>query len=147
MTRALARHLTTIPIFLIGLGSIAMGLAWILVPEPWLLDQAANEILLQTSYETLLALPGNEALDDYLVGLYAFFGLWVFAMGLLVAAYVLATGLQSKRHRGVIYAALSIILTMAYWLQFTFIPTTPFLWVSHGFLLSLVVSFIASRRL
>jgi hypothetical protein len=147
MTETLARQLTTIPIFLIGLGSMAMGLAWIFVPEPWLLDQAANEILLQTSYNTLLALPGNEALDDYLEGLYAFFGLWVFAMGLLVAAYVLATGMQSARHRGVIYAALSVILIMAYWLQFTYIPTTPFLWVSHSFLASLAVSFVASRRL
>jgi len=141
------QKLVTVPILLIGIGSMAMGLLWIFLPEPWLLDQAANELLLQRSYAELLTLAGNEYLADYLKGLYGFFGLWIFALGLMVAAFVVATKMESRRSRGIVHLALTLILVMAYTLQFKYIPTSPFLWVSHSFMASLGVSFLAARRL
>ena len=147
MKQETIEKLVLVPIMLIGLGSMTMGLLSILLPEPWLLDQAANEMLLQRSYAELLALAGNEYLGDYLKGLYSFFGLWVFALGLMVAAYVMATKMETRRSRSIVHLALALILAMAYTLQFKYIPTSPFLWVSHSFLASLGVSFLAARRL
>jgi len=147
MTKQRLQHLATVPVLLIGLGSMLMGLAWIVVPEPWLLDKWANEILLQTSFDALFATPGNEFVAAYLKGLYSFFGLWIFSFGLLVVLYVRSAGFERRRVRNRLYLALALILAITYYLQFTFIPTSHFVWVSHSFLLSLALSYLASRRL
>ena len=139
--------LTAWPIYVIAISSMTMGLAWIFAPQPWLLDKWANEILLGSSYNTLLALPGNEELVPYLKGLYSFFGLWIFAFGLMVFLYVKITGLKTKRTSTPLYGTLAIILVVTYMLQLTYIPSSHFLWVSHGFFVAIIVSLLASRRL
>jgi len=122
-----------------------MGLAWIFAPEPWLLDKSANEILLQTTYKELFLREGNEFLKAYLQGLYGFFGLWIFSVGLMIVVYVKATGLDTERVRKYIYLTLVAISTGAYILIVTYIPTSYFLWVNHGVIISVVISFLFSR--
>lgn len=135
------------PIYLVGLSTVMLGLSWLLASDPWLLDQAANEALLQTTFQQLLAADVNQYLGDYLTGLYRFFGWWIFSMGMLIVLYAHATRLDTPRVRNYAYAVLFMILGGVYILQLRFIPGTPFLWSSHGFALMLVISFIASMRL
>ncbi len=147
MTNQSLHRLSIAPIFMIGAGSIVMGLLWIFYPEPWLLDQKANEILLQTSYETLLAIEGNEFLGVYLRGMYGFFGLWIGSVGLMVLAYLKATGFASKPVRHLMYAALGITLAIAMVLIIIYVPSSYFLWLNLGFALSIAVSLWASGKL
>ncbi len=141
------KTLAIAPVVLIGASSMMMGLAWIFAPEPWLLDKSANEFLLQTSYDALFASPGVAQLSDYLKGVYGFFGMWIFAFGLMVVAYVKATGFSTKSHRNCLHGALLIILGATYALQFKYIPSSHFLWVSHSFLVAILISLYASSKL
>ena len=79
------------PIFLIGVVSLAFGSIWILHPRPWLIDQPANEALLQTSFNELFSDDANKFLPSYLIVIYRFFGLWLITIGLLVLSYVKIT--------------------------------------------------------
>ena len=58
------------PIFVFGAGSIYLGLRWLVQPEPWLLDQIPNEILIQKSFEELFQSKINFYLPDYLKVIY-----------------------------------------------------------------------------
>ena len=53
MTPKTLHNLTMMPFFVIGLSAFFAGFGWILSPEPWLLDESANVILLEASYENL----------------------------------------------------------------------------------------------
>ena len=57
------------PIFLIGVVSLAFGFIWVLHPEPWLLDQPANEALLQTSFNELFSDDANKFFDKKTVNI------------------------------------------------------------------------------
>ena len=121
------RHrFVVVPLVLIGLGIGLHGLMWLFADEPWLLDQAANEMLLQSSYEAVLAAPENHHLADYLTGLYRFFGWWLTLIGLLVLAYVRGADLRRRRARLPLHGALLIALVGVAWLQLRFIPSSPF---------------------
>ncbi|MBI3241268.1 MAG: hypothetical protein HYZ49_03135 [Chloroflexi bacterium] len=141
------RHLVTYPIYLTGLGTSLLGLGWLFAPEPWLLDQKANEALLQTTYAQLLAADINAHLGDYLTGLYRFFGWWIFAIGLLVLAYAFAARLETKRARNVLHFTLVLIVGGLYALQLKFIPISPFLWATYGFAAMILLSFGASLKM
>ena len=61
---------TMMPFFIIGISAFVAGFGWLLAPEPWLLDESANIILLGTSYENLFA----EAINEKLIELEDFGG-------------------------------------------------------------------------
>jgi hypothetical protein len=145
MSSTSSQRFVVLPMYLTGIGSMLLGLAWIIYPEPWLLDKWANEILLQTRYDILLTLPGNEYLGAYLKGLYGFFGLWIFSLGLLIAAYVRATNLASRRYQNFLYGTLCVVAIASYILIFTYIPTSHFLWINHGVVAAVTTSFMFSR--
>lgn len=130
MTSRILHNLTWIPLALIGLSAVGLGLAWLLVPEPWLFDKAANEALLQTSFGKLFAEDINRHLPDYLTLSYRFFGWWVFSIGLLLLAYILVTRLGSPLSRKVIHGVLFILLGGVVYIEQTFIPGSPFVWLT-----------------
>jgi hypothetical protein len=141
------RSLVTVPIYIVGISTSIIGLGWLISPEPWLLDQVANEIILQTSFAQLLAADVNTNLAAYLTVIYRFFGWWVISIGLLISAYTYATGLETKRSRNVIYGLLSLIVIVVYIMQLKFIPVSPFLYAVYGLAAMILVSFFASTRL
>jgi len=141
------RTLVTIPIYIVGISTSVIGLGWLIFPEPWMLDQAANEIILQTSFAQLLAADVNTNLAAYLTVIYRFFGWWVISIGLLISAYTYATGLDTKRSRNVIYGLLSLIVIVAFTMELKFIPTSPYLYAVYGLAAMILVSFFASTRL
>ena len=121
---------TMMTFFIIGFSAFFAGFAWILAPEPWLLDEYANTILLDESYENLFAADINRNLPDYLTLLYRFFGWWVSLIGLLTIGYTYVTRLGTHISRITIQVAYFIGLTGIGIILYTFIPTTPFVYLN-----------------
>ena len=136
-----------IPPFLIGLAAVVLGITWMIVDEPWLLDQAANEATLQLSFEELFAGDENTHLPDYLTTIYRFFGLWVLGIGLLICAYVLVTFMGTPRSRATLLGVLGIFLILILCLAVTRIPLSPFVDLIYGMIFLYLVSLWASIKL
>ena len=135
------------PIFLIGVVSLAFGFIWILHPEPWLLDQPANEALLQTSFNELFSYDANKFLPSYLIVIYRFFGLWLITIGLLVLSLVKITRLGTKQARFLIHSTLFLTLLSMYYLIFKYLPTSPLIPTLYIFTLFLGLSIYFSSRI
>jgi len=119
-------NFTWIPLFLIGLGAVGLGLAWLIHPEPWMLDQLPNEALLQTSFHTLFADDINAHLPAYLVVIYRFLGWCLMSVGLLTMTYIKVTKMGTVLARNSILGVLLIILIGVAYMVFNFIPLSPF---------------------
>jgi hypothetical protein len=142
MNQKSIHNLTWIPLFLIGLGTIGLGLGWLIHPEPWMLDQPPNEALLQTSFSNLFAAEINTHLPDYLQVIYSFFGWWVISIGLLIITYVQVTRMGTALARNSILGVLLFVLIGVTYMVFNFIPLSPFktalfllfgLWLTSAF--------------
>lgn len=140
-------NLTWLPVFIIGLAALVLGIVYLVMREPWTLDQTANEALLQTSFADLLVAEVNRYLPDYLRLSYRFFGWWLVAVGALLMTYVQVTRLGTPLARNSIHAVLGIILAGVYTIIFRYIPGSPFLWLVHGLVLLYLVSLVAARGL
>ena len=143
MNQKTVHNLIWTPIFLIGIVSLAFGLIWIFHPEPWLIDQPANEALLQTSFDEIFSYSANKFLPYYLTVIYKFFGLWLITIGLLVLSHVKMTKLGTKQARFLIHSTLFITLLSMYYLIFKYLPSSsliPTLYI-FTFLLSLSIYF------
>jgi hypothetical protein len=64
-----------------------LGLRWMLVDEPWMLDKVANEERLKMTFEKLFSEEINDTLPGYLQQIYRFFGLWVSIIGLFIISF------------------------------------------------------------
>ena len=99
MNQRTIHNLVWFPSFLTGVSALIFGLIWFWHPEPWLIDQSPNEILLQTTYEKLFSFELNRYLPSYLEVIYKFFGLWLITIGLLIITFVRVTKLGTKQAR------------------------------------------------
>lgn len=143
----LLHNLTFIPPLLIGVCAIALGLAWLLTDEPWLLDREANEALLNTTFAELFSADMNQNLPDYLRLVYRFFGLWVLSIGLLICAYVLVPFMGAARARKALHGVMGVILAALLYLELTFFPVSPFIYLTIGLAILYLISLWASVRL
>ena len=123
-------NLTTIPFLIMGLCAFFLGLGWIFSSEPWMLDKAANTILLDESYENLFSKTINRNLPKYLTLLYRFFGLWVSSLGLLLLSYTIVTRLGSGMARGFLHSTFFITLVGISLIEYVFIPSSPFVYLT-----------------
>ena len=133
--------------FIIGLSALVLGVVYVTINEPWLLDKEANEKLLGVTYNTLFAQNVNQHLPDYLTLMYRFFGWWVVSIGLLISVYVLVTKMGTQLARNILHIVTVIILTGIYCIEYHFIPETPFLWLTHSIALLFLVSIYGSVKL
>ena len=140
-------NLTWIPMFIIGLNALTLGVVYTTISQPWLMDKKANEILLEVGYETLFAQDVNQHLPDYLTLMYRFFGWWLVSVGLLIFLYVLVTKMGTRLARNSLHIITIIILIGTYCIEYVFIPTTPFLWLTYGIAFLLLVSIYGSVKL
>ena len=140
-------NLTWVPMFIIGLSALVLGVFYVTINEPWLLNKEANEKLLGVTYNTLFAQNANRHLPNYLTLMYRFFGWWVVSIGLLVSVYVLVTKMGTQLARNVLHIVTVIILTGIYCIEYHFIPETPFLWLTHSIALLFLVSIYGSVKL
>ena len=141
------RMLVTAPIYIIGISTSLLGLRWMLSPEPWLLDQHANEVVLQLSFAQLFAADINTNLPAYLTVIYRFFGWWVISIGSLISAYTFATGLEARPSRNIIHGLLSLIIIVVHTMILKFIPSSPFMYAVYGLAAMVLISFGASIKL
>ena len=63
-------NLTWVPMFIIGLSALVLGVFYVTINEPWLLNKEANEKLLGVTYNTLFAQNANRHLPNYLTLMY-----------------------------------------------------------------------------
>lgn len=133
--------------FIIGLSALVLGVFYVTINEPWLLDKEANEKLLGVTYNTLFAQNVNQHLPNYLTLMYRFFGWWVVSIGLLISVYVLVTKMGTQLARNTLHIVTVIILTGIYCIEYHFIPETPFLWLTHSLALLFLVSIYGSVKL
>ena len=147
MNQKIIHNFIWAPIFLIGLVSLAFGFVWVLHPEPWLLDQPANEALLQTSFGELFSISVNKFLPSYLIVIYRLFGLWLITIGLLVLSYVKITKLGTKQARFSIHSTLFLTLISMYYLIFKYLPASPLIPTLYIFTLFLGLSIYFSSRI
>ena len=133
--------------FIVGLSALALGVVYVTINEPWLLDKEANEKLLGVTYNTLFAQNVNQHLPKYLTLMYRFFGWWVVSIGLLISVYVLVTKMGTQLARNILHIVTVIILTGIYCIEYHFIPETPFLWLTHSIALLFLVSIYGSVKL
>ena len=140
-------NLTWVPMFIIGLSALFLGVVYVTINEPWLLDKEANEKLLRVTYNTLFAQNVNQHLPNYLTLMYRFFGWWVVSIGLLFSVYVLVTKMGTQLARNTLHIVTVIILTGIYCIEYHFIPETPFLWLTHSIALLFLVSIYGSVKL
>jgi hypothetical protein len=109
--------------------AVGAGLAWLLSPQPWLVDGAANEHLMQMSFDTLAH--RAPTVFEYLRPLYRFFGLWILGLGLLVISYG-ATAYPQRQNatmNRLFLGILGFILVVQTVFLIVFIPDSPFLWL------------------
>ena len=130
MNPKLLHNLTTIPFLIMGLCAFLLGLVWLLSSEPWMLDKAANTILLDESYETIFSEQVNRNLPKYLTLLYRFFGLWVSSLGLLLLSYTIVTRMGSGMARGFLHSTFFITLVGISIIEYLFIPSSPFIYLT-----------------
>ena len=147
MNPKLLHNLSWIPPFLIGLAAVGLGITWMIVDEPWLLDQAANEATLQLSFQELFTGGQNAHLPDYLTTIYRFVGLWVLGIGMLICTYVLATFMGTPRARNSLLGVLGVLLLLILYLVVTRIPISPFVYLIYGLIFLYLVSLWASLKL
>ena len=140
-------NLTWVPMFIVGLSALVLGVVYVTINEPWLLDKEANEKLLGVTYNTLFAQNVNQHLPNYLTLMYRFFGWWMVSIGLLVSVYVLVTKMGTQLARNILHIVTVIILTGIYCIEYYFIPETPFLWLTHSIALLFLVSIYGSVKL
>jgi len=130
MNPKLLHNLTVIPFFILGITSFFMGFGWMLSSEPWMLDEYANTILLEESYKDLFAHPINENLPRYLTLLYRFFGLWVTTIGMLIMSFAIVTRLGTVMARNFIQSSFFITLIGISIIEYIFIPSSHFVYLT-----------------
>ncbi|MFQ6604353.1 MAG: hypothetical protein ACE5D8_02255 [Fidelibacterota bacterium] len=140
-------NLTWIPPFVIGLLSVLLGSSWVLSDSPWLLDQRANEALLQVSFQTLFHASVNDQLPEYLRLAYRMFGWWIINIGLLIMGYIHVTRMGTPLARNMLHIILFIMLTGLYRIEYVYISGSPFVWLTHGLAVMLGISIWASKKL
>ena len=140
-------NLTWVPMFIIGLSALVLGVFYVTINEPWLLNKEANEKLLGVTYNTLFAQNANRHLPNYLTLMYRIFGWWLVSIGLLISVYVLVTKMGTQLARNILHIVTVIILTGIYCIEYHFIPETPFLWLTHSIALLFLVSIYGSVKL
>ena len=124
-----------------------LGPRWMLVEEPWLLDQVANEETLGISFDELFSNDINSTLPEYLRTIYRFFGLWVTFIGLLFLSQLLLFDLTRYKSRNTIHGIVGMLLIFSLFLGHTRIPSSPFIYLMWFFVLIYVISLFASWRI
>jgi len=132
------KKLFSISNLIIGITLVILGIRWMIVDEPWMLDKVANEERLGMTFDKLFENEINQTLPNYLKQIYRFFGLWVTTVGMLITSFTIVTRLGTTMARGFIQVSFFITLLGVSIIEYIFIPTSHFvyltfvLWVLWG---------------
>ena len=134
------KQIFLIPIITLGIIFIVLGLRWMLVDEPWMLDKVANEERLNMTFDRLFSEEINESLPGYLKQIYRFFGLWVSTIGLFIVSFTRPKFIEIKAFAVNLLICIGIMLVSAQTMAYVLIPSSPFIHLGWGSILLYLVS-------
>lgn len=120
---------------LIGITMIVLGARWLIVEEPWMLDEVANVERLEMTFEKLFEPEINNTLPGYLRQIYRFFGLWVVIIGFFIVSFSSPTLIIQNIIRKRMLFCLGIMMIMGTILGYALIPSSHFIylmWIMNG---------------
>ena len=124
----------------IGITMIFLGIRWLVVDEPWMLDQVANEERLNMTFDKLFNNEINNTLPGYLKQIYRFFGLWVTIIGLFITSLSRISVSKDSIIRTIILFCVGVMCYSGLILVYIWIPSSPFLYLAYGMILLHLVS-------
>jgi len=117
------------PLLIIGISLILLGARWMLVNEPWMLDEVANVERLEMTFNELFEPEINSTLPGYLRQIYRFFGFWVVIIGLFITLFSCPKMLKNKLIAERILFILGIMLIIGAVLGYILIPSSHFIYL------------------
>ena len=120
------------PIVLIAIVLCISGIRWLISPEPWILDQVANEERLKMSFSDLFSIEGNSTLSAYLTQIYRFLGLYVLGIGFLLVSFASNKFLEIDAFTNRLLIALGLLLASNLILAYFWIPSSHFIFLMWG---------------
>ena len=136
-----------IPLITIGLIFIIMGLRWMLVDDPWILDKVANEERLEMTFDKLFSSEINDTLPGYLKQIYRFFGLWVSIIGLFIISFLKEKFIQNSDIRKSLLICTGVTVYSALILAYIWIPSSPFIYLGLGSVILHSISIVGNRKI
>jgi hypothetical protein len=130
----------SIPLLIIGYTMIVLGIRWMIVDEPWMLDQVANEERLNMTFDQLFSNEINNTLPGYLKQIYRFFGLWVTIIGLFITSLSRISVSKDSIIRIIILFCVGVMCYSGLILVYIWIPSSPFLYLASGMILLHLIS-------
>jgi len=134
------KKLFSIPLLIIGYTMIVLGIKWMIVDEPWMLDQVANEERLNMTFDKLFNNEINNTLPGYLKQIYRFFGLWVIIIGLFITSLSRISVSKDSIIRIIILFCVGVMCYSGLILVYIWIPSSPFLYLAYGMILLHLIS-------
>ena len=143
----MTKKIFLIPIVTLGIIFIVLGLRWMLVDEPWMLDKVANEERLNMTFDQLFNEEINETLPGYLKQIYRFFGLWVSIIGLFIVSFAKTKFIENKAFAKNLLICIGTMVSSAQAMAYFLIPSSPFIYLGWGSILMFLVSLWGYRKL
>ena len=141
------KKLFLIPLNILGYLFFILGIGWIIVDEPWMLDKVANEERIGMTFEKLFSEDINKSLPGYLKQIYRFFGLWVSVIGLFIIGFSKKRFIENKSIRKTLLFCVGFTVYSALILAYKFIPSSPFIYVGWGGVFLHLSSVLSHRKL
>ena len=141
------KKLFLIPLIILGYLFFILGIAWLIVDEPWMLDKVANEERIGMTFEKLFSEDINKSLPGYLKQIYRFFGLWVSIIGLFIIGFSKDRFIEDKSIRKTLLFCVGFTVYSALILAYKFLPSSPFIYVGWGGLFLHLISVLNHRKL
>ena len=113
----------------IGAAMIILGIQWLIVEEPWMLDEVANIERLEMTFEELFKPNINSTLPGYLRQIYRFFGLWVSIIGFFIISFSSPKLISQKIIRKKLLFCMGIMMVMGTILGYALIPSSHFIYL------------------
>ena len=135
------------PIITLGIIFIVLGLRWMLVDEPWMLDKVANEERLNMTFDQLFNEEINQTLPGYLKQIYRFFGLWVSTIGIFIVSFAKTKFIENKTFARNLLTCIGLMVISAQTMAYILIPSSPFIYLGWGSILMFLVSLWGYRKL
>ena len=114
---------------LIGLTMIILGIRWLIVDEPWMLDEIANIERLSMTFEELFKPEINSTLPGYLRQIYRFFGFWVVVIGFFIFCFSTPQITNDLRIRNRLLFCLGVMMGIGTFLGYSLIPSSHFIYL------------------
>ena len=108
---------------------ISLGSRWLIVEEPWMLDEVANIERLEMTFDELFEPNINSTLPGYLRQIYRFFGLWVSIIGFFIISFSSPKLTSQEIIRKRLLFCMGIMMVMGTILGYALIPSSHFIYL------------------